>query len=781
MSFDIIRNSFNRYNENIVDDKRKITSKEILTKGYDVLKQAFFVDERIEELGMGKRIRHHYFANFDEFYEYTKGNIYDNACYFQCDFSKIEKQIDMEKIPRNNSLIDYTIIDFVEKIIENNEDKNLRGANLYLIKEYYRGRFRVKFIWRDSHNKCLYFVTQSFTHFFDYLYFLKGDLSNADLMECDEIINLKSIEGINFSNVGIKGYICEKLGLPYEKISIPLDGQVFLKDSYDNEDEVSDKENSLVDNKRFRPTLEELMDYKGTAEENYYVTDIHILHKLYNLNVVSRVDVLYVIGKIVDNIIADIHRSVAYDNYILIGGDVSSNYEVFESFVESLGEKIKPHMNVIFILGNHELWDFPGLQLKDIVEKYRKLISDNGMYLIQNDAIFYNDKTKKIDCVYENDLTNLSIEELKQKFKYARNIILGGIGFSGYDEKFNANNGIYRYTIDRAIEINESDKFNKLYEKIKKVVPNRNVIIFTHMPMKSWREKEELKERYIYVSGHTHKNYIYLDDSVSVYANNQIGYRNNTVHLKHFLLDNSYDVFEFYEDGIYEISKDDYKDFFIARNKDINLNWDVNIIYMLKKNGYYCFIHKTKNNLLTILNGGNKKRIKNKGITYYYDNMDKVIDTIKSPLDKFNTLQEKVASEIRAIGGDGRIHGCIIDIYGYNHVYVNPNDLKVTPYYATDIINKYVYDDIPVLLEDKCPNLYKNYLKIITDKDDKGAFDIIIRSNNNLDNNQRRYTKYEDTDIYNVSRKLFSMQKLYSQILTEWIEPETNSNLIEEK
>ena len=47
----------------------------------------------------------------------------------------------------------------------------------------------------------------------------------------------------------------------------------------------------------------------------------------------------------------------------------------------------------------------------------------------------------------------------------------------------------------------------------------------------------------------------------------------------------------------------------------------------------------------------------------------------------------------------GRIHGCIIDIDFYNHVYVNPVNMKVTGYYALDIINKKVYGNIPELLK----------------------------------------------------------------------------------
>ena len=57
--------------------------------------------------------------------------------------------------------------------------------------------------------------------------------------------------------------------------------------------------------------------------------------------------------------------------------------------------------------------------------------------------------------------------------------------------------------------------------------------------------------------------------------------------------------------------------------------------------------------------------------------MDSEIKRIKSPLDKYSAFQEKIAAEIRKIGGNGHIHGCIIDIDWENHIYVNPVDLKI--------------------------------------------------------------------------------------------------------
>lgn len=68
-------------------------------------------------------------------------------------------------------------------------------------------------------------------------------------------------------------------------------------------------------------------------------------------------------------------------------------------------------------------------------------------------------------------------------------------------------------------------------------------------------------DNFVYVSGHTHRNMFFDDGVKRIYADNQIGYRNESPHLKSFLMDGEYDYFEDYEDGIYEITSQEYQDF----------------------------------------------------------------------------------------------------------------------------------------------------------------------------------------------------------------------------
>ncbi len=183
--------------------------------------------------------------------------------------------------------------------------------------------------------------------------------------------------------------------------------------------------------------------------------------------------------------------------------------------------------------------------------------------------------------------------------------------------------------------------------------------------------------------------------------------------------------------------------------------------------------YKAKNKSLSILNGGALKHLDHKDIQYYYDNLTLVIKALKDPLDKYTSIQEIVADEIKKIGGSGKIHGCIVDIDYYNHIYVNPNDLKITGYYAENIINKTIYPSIPMLLEDKCPELYTRYIKLLKDnkKDlpsisstEKMALDVLPQI-------------FRDTEMYKASREIKKMQKLHSNILSTWYEVNPNNLL----
>lgn len=687
-----------------------------------------------------------YFETLQEFAEHLNNDLSD------CDLSKAI----------------LPCVDF--SIYKTNKHTKLPIQNqnnlIYTIYKRYdrkKDRFVVKQNWKNANGQTIKNYVNTFKHFFDFVYFLENDLSDADLLFCEGLNNLHDFLNIDFTNARLRSNIFDKIGMTYQLSPIDTSRAETFPSVIKNEKET---EIILSSKRKVYYTEETIKNQKV-----FYISDLHLIHRLQNATCKSKDDVLYVIQKIIDNIIDGIrHVHVPWENYILlIGGDTSSDFNLFSMFIQLLRDSMDVYnlnIQVVFLLGNHELWGFSNYSFKEIVHRYELEITKNKMYLLQNDII-YKGEDNEIKIITTDELLSMSMATLRTQLQCARIIIFGGLAFSGYNEEFNADNGIYRHTIDREQEIAETREFERLYSIVCSALYDRNVIVFTHTPQKDWCSHDNQQPGFVYVSGHTHRNYFYDDGEYRTYADNQIGYGHAIPSVKYFYLDDEYDLFSEYGDGIYEITKEQYINFYRGKNITMTFNREINVLYMLKKSGYYCFIHKSLNKQLTILNGGASKKLDVKDINYYYERMEAVIAYIKSPLDKFAIIQKQIANEIRAIGGYGTIHGAIIDIDYYNHIYVNPYDLTITGYWALDIIYKKVFPNVPKLLESNCPSLYEKYVKLLNGKAE--TF-LATRGDEKQELDMRPHI-YLDTDIYKASREIKKMQKLNSNILSVWYEP----------
>lgn len=684
-----------------------------------------------------------YFETFQELAEYLNNDLSN------CDLSKaILPDVDFSVYETNNH---------TKLPIQNPEDLTYA---LYKAYDRQRDCFVVKQSWIDAEGQIVKEYNNTFKYFFDFVFFLANDLSFADLLFCDGLNNLFDFSNINFTKARLKSEIFDRIGTTYQLNTIntactePVPS-IIVK----NEEETT----LVLTSKREIYCTEDIIK----NQKIYYLSDLHLLHRTQNAFCKTKDDMLYSIQRIIDNLLDEVGH--LEKNIILIGGDTSSDFDCFNLFIQLLRQSIdEKHLGiqVIFLLGNHELWCFPNCSFEEIVKKYEAAITEQKMYLLQNNII-YKDDNNNIKRITTSELLSTSRESIREQLKSARIILFGGLAFSGYNEEFNANNGIYRVTtIDRNQEIAESKVFESLYSIICATLLDRNVIIFTHTPQKDWCSHNKQELGFVYVSGHTHMNHFYDDGECRIYADNQIGYKHETPCFKFFYLEDEYDLFSEYCDGIYEITKEQYINFYRGKNIMMQFTRDVNILYMLKKNGYYFFVHQSKGRQLTVLNGGAMKRLDVKDINYYYDRMDMAIEFIKKPLDKYTSIQKEIASKIRAIGGTGTIHGAIIDIDFYNHIYVNPYDLTIKGYWATDIICKKVFSSIPKLLEENCPLLFANYTRLLA-----GKTETVLAFSGNIQEHGNYYRLYLDTDIYRASREIKKMQKLSSNILSTWYEP----------
>ena len=681
---------------------------------------------------------HHtkYFLDFDGFINDLDGNI----C--SCDLSKAPVEIEgLKKYKYNDKTKFPKAKEYQEHIIS---------------KIYKDDTFLVEQKWIDSTGNIIKEQSKSFKFFFDFVHYLDGDLSDANLIMCDGIENLKNVTGLKIDGMKVRSEVAKELGLELNEIDFS---------NYQMNDFSEPVNNELVTTEAYLVEHEKDEDY---SDQVAYVSDIHLLHRYDVSKCVTYEDAEFV-NQIITDTICD------YDCKIkLIAGDVASDFDTYTRFIKVLLSKKKYGFfngdNQFFVLGNHELWPFSGINLDDIVKKYKSLFApEHGLYLVHNNLYYF---TNEVNEVTTEELQSISNEELRNKLRNAYLIIFGGIGFAGENEKFNACQGIYRNAIDRNEEIHQSEVFRLLYEKVVNSLYDKNVIILTHNPTTDWTKNPIFKQGFVYVNGHNHRNYFYDDGIKRIYADNQIGYKQKDIIMKSLSINMEYDWFSDYKDGVYEIEREDYITFYRGFKEYITFNRPYDKLYMLKHDGVYMFLLRSVKGSLQILNGGAIRNANGYDVDYYYDNMVRYSQSVKMFLSEYGEFQKKVSKDIKAIGGSGKIHGSIVDIDFYNHLYLNPLDGTVTPYFAYSIVDKYVYKNLPSLLKKECPRLYLNYLDKLKEKETSKE---LVAFNNKVVINTKTVFD-ENTDIYRISRIMKGLQyTTQNNIIRLW-----NPNLVNE-
>lgn len=459
--------------------------------------------------------------------------------------------------------------------------------------------------------------------------------------------------------------------------------------------------------------------YSKAAERRaiYYVSDIHLNHKLLNAfpQGATAIEIDRFISDFVDGMIASV-AGMHWGEPLLVLGDTSYNFEVARSFFSKLGRRW--HGTVICVLGNHELWECdkldlhasPGSALNEIVSRYRLMLEECGVVLLQNEVLVYY-RNERYIRISSADLANWDDERLQHYLERSPFAIVGGIGFTGQSDEFNAEAGIYRQIItSRNQDQLLSDEFCSLHSRIRTLAAHRSIIVATHTPMKDWSQ-DSYTPGWIYVNGHTHRNTYSETPDHRVYADNQIGYRGTCATLKRFYISARYDVFEGLPDGIHEITKDDYFDFNREKNIPIERFTREGKVFLLKRDGITCFLFRyAATGKLYLLSGARINRLEIQDANYYYDNMKLYADLTRATFSEYEKAIQKVSEEVQRIGGDGYIHGCIVDIDLFSHIYLDPFSGKLTFYYAESITDRVEYPTLNSLLVNHAPGLLQGPL-----------------------------------------------------------------------
>ena len=536
----------------------------------------------------------------------------------------------------------------------------------------------------------------------------------------------------------------------------------------------------------------------------YYISDIHLAHHIYKEfpNGATDTEIKSYIKKVARGLfskefVKDIETSW-YQPIVIFGGDTASYFEVaqifyteFMAYWNKLDKKYgglnHQKKYVYAILGNHELWEF------DTQERcytaYKKLFDKLGICFLNNDIAWFGEYRKPVRRIAQKALGEYSYVEIKREddeleydkqMRYIHNtMIVGGIGFAGYNTEFNANNGIYRDTINREQEIKETQKWEEIYHNAIATAKKNQcaLIVLTHNPINDWKQNCNPDCGCIYFNGHSHRESLYHDGetNIHIYANNQVGYRKKKVQLKRAYIYKRMNPFAGYDDGCHEINSSDYLRFYDYMNESIGGNGLVERqiatnnakFYIIKHDGYCGFFLTSEKGTYICAGGRIKKISKCSDITKFNIEFANMIRTYLRIVSPYRNAQERIAEAVKAFGGDGTIHGCIIDIDFFNHIMLNPTDGAITYYTSPAFGQIKTYGSVLELLADNNKMLEEKYKK---------QFELSDSTNNVLTKNQIDVTAGLvqidiKNSIYAISNRMNQLQRLFDKkILRDWNE-----------
>lgn len=433
----------------------------------------------------------------------------------------------------------------------------------------------------------------------------------------------------------------------------------------------------------------------------HYISDIHIDHQL-RLTGTPYAETVGRVRRKTDGLVA----SRRDEDLFLLAGDIAPSVRGMEAFLDayrlSLGEEGRMG-TMLCVLGNHELWSgqVPGpkcpFDLDAAVGEYRDACRRHGAVLLENDLyIEYRDgRFRRI--IDEETLLSADDGDLALLLGNCRMIVLGGCGYSGIGDgiKVDLLNG-------GAADAERSARFRRLHDKLLRCAGGQRVVVLTHYPLGEWSSGPGNPE-WVYVSGHTHRNtFSEGAGRPTVLADGQVGYRPSKWGYRTYALDTTgcCDPLAGAADGIYEVDVRLYEEFNHARGIYMSKFNRAGRVFALKRGDNYMFVHRGEDGgNLHLLAGGRITNLSQADIGYYYRNLQEYSERVERLFAPYYSALTAISEEVKGIGGYGSIHGSIVDIDYFNHIYLDPLDGSLTPYYAESTEEREVYDTVELLLK----------------------------------------------------------------------------------
>ena len=539
-----------------------------------------------------------------------------------------------------------------------------------------------------------------------------------------------------------------------------------------------EREASLIMSEQYeeiRPTVGNRITFSKTRQNLNigYISDLHIDHDI--LREFPNGATKQAIWKYIERIVLDLVDGIEWRNidYIIVCGDVSSNFQLTRIFYSRLAKEAL-YAEIIAILGNRELWGFPsGSTLDKIIDKYtsffeseRKIIFlQNSLFVERVEDVVIGQAThwqRVSRCYHQEELLAMSPGELSQLGKRSRFMIFGGIGFSGCNDIYNADTGLYRTVVTSEQDQEQSSITEKLHAILRNSLSSHTLIVATHMKPLDWTHENAFPQEWIYVWGHDHRNDFVFSDTKKFFADNQVGYHRKPSIIKAFRISQLYDLFEDYADGIHEITDDAYRGYYIGINIKMHFNSkSLDKIFLLKKNGYNMFLcRKTSDGKLLFLSGGRRLAIKEQNIDLVFKSLDTYASSLSIAISDYRKQLKKLSNEVISIGGSGKIHGCIVDIDWFNHLFFNPVNGHISAYSADSIVKKEFYENPLSLITAEFGNGFLKHLAQPKNDNVLGLPDdsLLLRSGTTI-SNVREYVP-DTWHYYSLSRKMLDLDRI---------------------
>lgn len=274
-----------------------------------------------------------------------------------------------------------------------------------------------------------------------------------------------------------------------------------------------------------------------------------------------------------------------------------------------------------------------------------------------------------------------------------------------------------------------------------------------------------------------------------------------------------------YTDGIHDITIDDYWSYYrkITTSKEIYLKLrrpkfvHTHYVKFIKNSGFIMFVSVSEKGTNSILQGGSLRKLK-RPLQYYYEKLPEYANTVLSKFSRYWDALYSISKQIQSIIStdkeihdnykryalerkkqnrfilpyetwresyreqytfSGKVHGCIIDIDYFNHIYLNPYDGSIAPYSAPSMYMKYIYKNVPSLIATQRPEMLPAFNRAIdksTDKestalvlaDAKEKWMLSVLEKHEIDTYNVPVT---DASLYNLSNRMKQLQEIYDHHL----------------